>query len=310
MKNNNLILSLLIAAMALPLSMQSASGSAATTFPSLKLERGARAAAMGGAYVAAADGIDAMFYNPAGLAGLRRLELFAGHNSWIEGISDQQIAFGMPWYGMGAWGFSATYLSAMTQGRDDFGQPTQDVGIFDFTAQASLTIEWNRYVSTGASYRLMRQGYTYLSSMGSSFDFGIQIRKLMDRKLTLGFSTVNMGTEIALGESLTPLPWETRAGAALELFSRRLLLSAELGYQPHTFFTKTRLGMEVALPAGSMNTALRAGYVIGPQQQAGGMSGLNLGGGVGLGGIDLDYSWQPVGDFGDSHRVSLTYTFD
>ncbi|HXC63827.1 MAG TPA: hypothetical protein VNZ67_05685 [bacterium] len=67
----------------------------------------------------------------------------------------------------------------------------------------------------------------------------------------------------------------------------------------------------MGLEGGYQNlAAFRIGYLLNFQQDAWqGLSGLTLGGGVGLGPVKLDYAWLPFGDLGASQRVSLEYAF-
>jgi hypothetical protein len=119
-----------------------------------------------------------------------------------------------------------------------------------------------------------------------------------------------MGTPVSLGDSLGPLPWELVGGMALSLLDRKLTLSADQSYEHHTYFAETRLGAEYVHRVSPVDVALRGGYVVGARQDAGGLAGFTLGAGIGARVFSLDYAWQPVGDFGNSHKVSVTYTFD
>ena len=66
------------------------------------IETGARATALGGAFVAHNGDTGSIFYNPAGIAGLKRSELMTSHESLFTGLSDGSslgrnvAAFGMP----------------------------------------------------------------------------------------------------------------------------------------------------------------------------------------------------------------------
>ncbi len=54
-----------------------------TTFHFLKIAPTARVAGMGGAYTPVADGMDAIFYNPAGIASVERLGWTFGYTDWF-----------------------------------------------------------------------------------------------------------------------------------------------------------------------------------------------------------------------------------
>ena len=54
---------------------------------------GARGPGMGDAFTAAADDADALYWNPAGLNYVPRLQETFGHNVWIDGINSEHLAF-------------------------------------------------------------------------------------------------------------------------------------------------------------------------------------------------------------------------
>ena len=55
-------------------------------FQFLKIGQGARAVAMGDAYTAVADDINAIFWNPAGLTGVRGTAWTANYTKWLVGL--------------------------------------------------------------------------------------------------------------------------------------------------------------------------------------------------------------------------------
>ena len=59
----------------------------------LKVEAGARAAAMGGAFAAVSDDAASVFYNPAGPALAQNNELLLSHAEWLEGLRNEHAAY-------------------------------------------------------------------------------------------------------------------------------------------------------------------------------------------------------------------------
>ena len=285
-------------------------GSAFTGFQSLKFQRGARATALGGAYDSLATGADALFWNPAGMGGLARTQVFGGQRLWIAGIQDSQLAIGVPWYGYGAWALGSTYLGTTLEGRDDWGNVTEDFNAFDFTLHAALTLEPARWIAAGAAYKILRQGYGTQYSMGSAFDAGVVFKRLWGDRLRFSLASRNMGTDTAIGSRLTPLPWQIRGGGSMAVIQDMLTLAVDVAYEPHHDAVNYHYGAEYTDQLGRLGLALRAGWTDSKARVAGDLAGLALGGGVELLGLAVDYAWQPVGDFGDSHTLSLTYTFD
>src|SRR5262249_46828080 len=117
-----------------------------TGMASLKLGVGARPMALGSAYVAIVDDPTATYWNAAGLAAVRGTQITAMHNQWIQDFRQEYAAVGLP-LGKGALGvsFSGFYTSSPLDGRDDVGNPTQDIGFNDL----AMTAAYGRPIATG-----------------------------------------------------------------------------------------------------------------------------------------------------------------
>jgi hypothetical protein len=311
-----------------------ADSSSATSVPSFKLMRGARPAAMAGAYTAVAQDTDSLYWNPAGLNGLREVQLTANHLEWLDGVRDETLALGVPLYGFGAWGLGMTYLYATDEGRDNFGNRTGSFSNFDFSAMASFALMLGDDGSVGANYKIIRQGYGpeqgydsldgYPSgygygsgqglpgrtfSMGSGFDLGFQYKGFFDRKLVLGFTAMNMGTNVALGSAALPLPLTLRLGTEIKPV-QNLNLSTDYEYQPYDYFASWKFGGEYAFPwADERKAFVRLGYLIGPENTEGSLAGLSAGLGLQWGAWTVDYAFLPKGDLGISHMFSISLGF-
>ncbi len=87
-------------------------GTAGANF--LEVEVGARAMGMGGAFVAVADDVTALHWNPAGLADLEGVQVFGMRTSVysVDGLSEDSVLAG---YGMGRRGFAAGWLRTGAQ---------------------------------------------------------------------------------------------------------------------------------------------------------------------------------------------------
>ena len=96
-------------ALTLPAQAQAASLRSGAVF--LKIGTGARPAAMGGAYTALADDVNALYYNPGGLAQLKMRELGATHTEWLLGSRFDFIGYAQPTK-IGTFGLGVTRLSS------------------------------------------------------------------------------------------------------------------------------------------------------------------------------------------------------
>ena len=169
----------------------SAQGGRAGAF--LRLGVGARAKAMGGAYTALARGIEASYYNPAGLPFLESKEVIASYRFLSLDREFSYIGFGMPIHpkvkGAGSdkqalkGGFALSWLRAGVDnidGRNTDGQHFDDLSnsenafMFTFALKPAeklaigLTakVVWNRFPDIGID------GET-ISASGVGFDFGV-----------------------------------------------------------------------------------------------------------------------------------------
>jgi long-subunit fatty acid transport protein len=80
-----------------------------TTAAFLKLGSGARATGLGGAFTAVSGDINAISYNPAGLAGLKRSEAGFTRAELVEGVSYNFLGYSRPVAG-GGMGLGVNYL--------------------------------------------------------------------------------------------------------------------------------------------------------------------------------------------------------
>src|SRR5688572_5651049 len=76
----------------------------------LKIGPGARPVGMGEAFTGVADDVHAIYWNPAGLATLKKPELTGMHMQWFQDVSYEHVAFAYPMLSGAAWGLSLSNL--------------------------------------------------------------------------------------------------------------------------------------------------------------------------------------------------------
>jgi hypothetical protein len=293
------------AALFLVLSVSSArAGTGGTALPFLKMDQGARAAALGGAYTASGDDAWAVFYNPAGTALSAKSEIALGHNEWFEGIRNETLAYVRPLdSGAALFGGLNALLSGGMDKYDASGLKTGSFssleGALSFGASAPL----GNGCYGGAAVKGLYQKASGESALAWAGDAGL-LKIYGDWRF--GASVLNLGSGMKLGSVSFPLPLTLRAGTAWN-FRDRLRVSAD-GIKAGESPSALALGAEGEFPAGAGGSFFaRAGYRTGRSRYAG--SGLSAGVGLKNGDLRVDYAFTPYGELGDSHRITISVSF-
>lgn len=161
---------------------------------------GARAVAMGGAFVAVADDISSLYWNPAGLGRARRGEANFVHADWLVGTGIDWAGIGVPLGRYGALGASVFLLNSGDIERTTELQPdgtgevfnTQDLAI-QLTYAKALT---DRF-SIGGSFKYVQQRLYNVSASTIAFDVGL-IFLTASNGLQLGATITNFGGKMQL----------------------------------------------------------------------------------------------------------------
>jgi len=298
-------------------------GTSAATF--LNLGFGARPLAMGEAFVAVADDVSTLHYNPAGLAfrpevlpggRAKSYELLMSHSLHIQDIRLSQLGFITR-----PFGFSATYLNmgGIERRTAETARPEGSFGASDL----ALGVSYGRKLGTyglGGTVKLVRQTIGEYSASAYAMDLGA-LKRIEKYPVTFGASLTNLGTKVKFIERGYPLPMAFRVGAAYGMTPKfPHAISLQLDF-PRDDSPSVRLGFEYA---GFGPFALRAGYRTVSAEQKSAALGKALGStapglsefygffmGVGfrtkLG--SMDYSILPYGELGNAHRFSMSLRF-
>ena len=273
----------------------------------LKIVTAPRAAALGTAYTAFNDDVNSIAFNPAGLSFLPKKEVALVQNSWIQDISNQYLAAGLPMGTKGTLGLGVTMLSV----KDMVQIPTSGVATgtkfeaSDMAVTLAYAKAFGEKLGVGLSVKSITQKIENESAAGFAADIGVQYRA--SRKVDLGLAVQNVGTSLKFITEADPLPMTIRAGSAY-----RPLASIAIGLDviaPNDSDVYAGIGAEYCLKAGQkLVFPIRAGYRSGYETEQ--MSG--LGGGLGIvydNVFSIDYAWNPMGILGDSMRFGLSFKF-
>ncbi|MCU0643791.1 MAG: PorV/PorQ family protein [bacterium] len=159
---------------------------------------GARYIAMGGASAASVSGLDALYWNPAGLDKMSHMAggLFS-HMTYIADISVSYAAVGVKFGGIGSVG-----LSFKTLGFGDIAITTEDApdgtgALFSpqfMTVGLSYSRALTDRVSIGATAKIISETMDRVAATGFAFDIGAQYQNLGDiNGLNIGLIIKNLG---------------------------------------------------------------------------------------------------------------------
>ena len=279
-------------------------GTGTTALPFLKLDQGARAAAMGGAYCAAGDDAWSVFYNPAGAALAPGQEIALAHNEWLEGIRNESAVYVRP-HGPNATlfaGLNALFSGAM----DKFDVSGTQIGSFS-SLEGALSLGAATALGGGYYGGAAFKGLYQRTTVGSAFAWAADAGLLkVEGAWRFGLSAANFGTKMKLGSAAFSLPLMLRAGIAWN-YLERLTITAD-GVKAGESGAVPAVGAEGRIPAGpDGDFYVRAGHTGGRSRFAG--SGVTAGLGLRNGDLRVDYAFAPYGELGDAHRISIAVRF-
>lgn len=270
----------------------------------LKMDPGARAAGLGGAYTALHDDVDALFWNPSGLVGVDDRQLLASHDFAPTGVNHETIAYGQRLTSstVMAGTFRGVFASIDRRSADTL-EPESTFTAGMYAVGVSLAHSFG-HMSIGASAYGVQERFDLEDAAGAGVDVGVLYRA---RAWSVGAAALNLGAD--LGDA--PLPLTYRLGGSASLTSKGPLVLADV-VGPRDDHVSVRIGIEhwfvddVALRGGYYITEAEDGakgfsFGIGLRQRdASGVPGLNF---------RLDYAFVPSDNVGDSHRLALLTSF-
>lgn len=286
-------------------SFSAGGGRDALTF--LNLGMGARPMGMAGAFTAVADDVNAIFYNPAGLANLESFQASLLHQRWIVDLSYSYLGAALPINGIGT--FAGSLLHLGTPQIEAFDEFNQRVG--NFTANdLAFSVSYGRSIvpglAAGLTTKFVREVLDQSSANAFSLDLGVLYTLGADTKV--GAFLGNMGTSV---KHFADSPLESskqagilRFGISTRKINPKVLSSLELTKQ-FDDDAEIKIGGEY-----KVTEAFRArmGYAheFGGRQ-TGGISGISAGVGFRYGSLIFDYALSSWGDLGLTHMLGFTF---
>jgi opacity protein-like surface antigen len=166
----------------------------------LKIEIGARAVAMGGAFVAVANDATAICWNPAGIARLSSIEVVLIHTDWLADINFDFISVILP---LGEFGNLGASIISLNMGENKvrtvfYPEGTgEKYGAGDLAVGLSYAKNLTDRFSIGFTGKYIRQQIWHMSSSAFAVDIGILYTTRFNG-MKMGMSISNFGNKMRL----------------------------------------------------------------------------------------------------------------
>ncbi|NNF04065.1 MAG: PorV/PorQ family protein [Rhodothermales bacterium] len=166
----------------------------------LKLGVGARAISLGGAFVAEASDLSALYWNPAGLAHLNGSALQLSHTQYLADIQYNYAAYGMELGNLGTIAASLLFLDSGDMAVRTVDEPEGTGELFkkqDYAFQLSYARALTDRFAIGSTVKYIRERIWHSSASGTAFDIGVLFTTPY-RAMRLGASMSNFGPKMQM----------------------------------------------------------------------------------------------------------------
>lgn len=288
----------------------------------LKIGVGGRATAMGDAFIAVANDVSSLYWNPAGLVLSKKNEIMFSHNNWVVDIGHEFLGAS---YHLSSNDVVGISLSALHM--EDM-QVTTEVNPFgtgeyfsfgDFSIAATYSRRMTEQFSFGATVRYFEETLDKLKMRGVLVDLGtfywtglgttrfaVTITNFGNELAPDGKVILFGGRETKQWQSFSP-PTMFRIGFAFEPYQterHRITTSVQLNH-PNDNSENVSTGVEYSWEEMFF---LRGGYKINVEEQDFSFgAGFNLD--LDIASFTLDYSFVDFERLGSAHRFSILLGF-
>ncbi len=282
------------------------STSTAARMAFLKVDVGARAAGMGGAFVAAGDDISSIWSNPAGLSMIKTEEIAFHHQDWLQDTNYECLAYAYPTKDL-TLGISLNYLSLnqipeVLRAANGDPLPTNRLfGVSDMSGMFVVSKQVSKNISIGSGFKYLQEQLDNNTTNAGAIDLGCLY--IPNNSLCLALSIQNIGYR--MDEFTLPLMYRTGAAWKNDVACFGIELNKARNRE-----LRGCAGMELKI----INPiTVRCGYQFLTDNEHGSFKGIpekvSLGFGVKIGKTTMDYAFAPYGVLEDTHRISVSTKF-
>lgn len=312
----------------------------------LRLGAGARALGMGEAYTAVAEGPEAAYWNPAGVAHARRIELGYTRSELAAGLHHDHVAVAAPVPRLGG-GLAASFtrlsqdsiaqVDATNRSRGSFSPHSSALAVTyarEFLNDEHEAVNekyfgdswnvphaihpiyeenepWTGQIAVGATLKFVNENLGTRSASTIAGDFGAMYRPSDMQSLIMAGAVRHLGGRLRFIAESQPLPTEAALAVAYDArFENWRLLPSFEADAPYAGNFYGKLGIDCSRHLGkNLTAALRFGYNSRSAVDLGALSGLTAGVGIRAGALTFDTAFQLQGAMGGALRISVGWRF-
>ena len=312
--------------------------------PELRIPIGARYLALGGSQISSVEGLESIYWNPAGLDFTKaNANAIFSYRSYIADMNMDFIGVSGRLHGLGSVGLTFRSLNIGSIDVTTMDQPDGTGATFTptfFIVGLSYSKKLTTRISVGTNLNVISESFDRAKATGISFDMGVQYRELFDVSgLSFGVVIKNLGSSMKYdGNGLfktandpdaqrgptyykidaqsADMPSEFSIGLAyLKKFGNANNASFSFAFQNNNYtYDNYKLGLELSHDNWVF---LRAGYLYSPQATSDApniFQNYTLGFGLNLKKVThvnmtLDYAFIPVKYFKSNNVFSISFGF-
>ena len=286
----------------------------------LRVDPGARASAIAGAYDTYTDDPNVMFYNPASLSTMTANSMSAGFGKYLLDINFGTLAYTHKYKDKGWFGLGVKFFDYGSFDRaDENGVSTGETfGANDLMVSLGYSNYFYEEINYGVSLKYIYSSIADYKSSALAVDFGL-LYLIPSDNIAFSLGVNNLGSQLtSYLDTREKLPLDIRLGFSKSLEHLPLKFSvtfSKLNEEREKLYQHLKsfsLGGEISF---SENVAFRLGYSNEKRQD------LKLGSSLGIAGFStglgikfsgkylLDYSLNSMGKVGSTHRVNVGMVF-